>query len=418
MPSSRSPGDRLTLDAARARVAERSFTPTGSGRVGVELEVLTFRADGGRPSEPEVRAAVSSAGPLPGGSRVSVEPGGQLELSTPPLPSVAAVVAAAGADLAEARTRLEGAGIATALVGLDRWRRPARVSDTPRYRAMQRYFDAQGGAGRTMMCNTASLQVNLDLDGPGGLVARWRRAHLIGPVLAAAFANSPSAGESPPSFRSQRLAVWAAIDPSRTAPVPTRSPHPADDWAAYALDARLMFVPHGPDRVAVLDGTRFRDWLTAGREGAWPTADDLDEHLTTLFPPVRPRGWLELRFLDAVPDPWWRVAVAVTTALLDDEEAAGVAERACASVGGRWAEAARYGLSHPALAAAARACFDAALPALARAGADAATVAATATFADTHVARGRTPADDLAASWRGDGGRAEAAIALPGGARR
>jgi glutamate--cysteine ligase len=373
--------------------------------VGIEIEALTFDRAGRRPDADTVVGLVDAAGPLPGAGRVSAEPGGQVEVSTPPAPSVAAAVAACAADLEAVRSRLQAAGITTALVGLDPVRPPVRVTDAPRYRAMQAYFDAQGLAGRTMMCNTASVQVNLDLDGPGGPAARWRRAHLLGPVLAAAFANSPLANGRPTRFCSLRLATWRAIDPSRTAPA-LRSTAAARDWADYALDARVMFVPDGrAGRAPVLDGVRMRDWIESGRAGTWPTEDDLAEHLTTLFPPVRPRGWLELRFLDALPDPWWRVAVAVTVALLDDEEAAGAAERACAPLVAAWDDAALWGLAHPALATAARALFAVALPALERIGADSATIAATAAYAERFVARCRTPADELLAAWRADPGR-------------
>lgn len=395
----------FTIDTARARVAEKDFTPTGRGRVGIEIEALTFRPNGQRPGADEVVTIVGEAGPLPRASRLSVEPGGQVEVSTAPASSLAEAIAACADDLDAVRSRLGAHGIATALVGLDPVRPPVRVNDAPRYRAMQAYFDAQGPAGRTMMCNTASVQVNIDLDGPGGPTARWRRAHRLGPVLAAAFANSPLSGGRPARFRSLRLATWRAIDPTRTAPV-CRSGQPGRDWADYALDARVMFVADEPvGRSPVLDGMRLREWVEAGRAGTWPTEQDLHEHLTTLFPPVRPRGWLELRFLDALPDPWWRVAVAVTVALLDDDEAADTAERVCATVGAAWDDAARWALTHPALAAAARACFSAALPALKRMGADADTVAATATYAERFVARCRTPADDLVAAWLGDPAR-------------
>lgn len=407
----------VTIETAGALIAQRGFASTGRGRVGVELEALTFGAGGCRPLAEQVLEAVASGGPVPGGSRVSVEPGGQVELSTQPAPSVAQAIAACAADLAAVRARLAAAGITTALVGLDPARPPTRVTDTPRYRAMQAYFDAQGSAGRTMMCNTASLQVNVDLDGVGGPVARWRRAHAVGPVLAAAFANSPLACNRPTGLCSTRLRVWHEIDPTRTAPV-CRSSRPARDWADYALDAKVMFVPDERiGRAPVFSGMRLRDWIRAGHAGSRPSLDDLDEHLTTLFPPVRPRGWLELRFLDAVPDPWWRAAVGVAVALLDDEHAAEVAERACAPVAGAWDEAARWGLTHPALGVAARACFAVAVPALERMGADAATLAAVAAYSERFVARSRTPADELVTSWlRRYGERSGPSIGVPAGA--
>ncbi|HLY82964.1 MAG TPA: glutamate-cysteine ligase family protein, partial [Acidimicrobiales bacterium] len=107
-------------------------------------------------------------------------------------------------------------------------------------------------------------------------------------------------------------------------------------------------------------------WVERGHVLGWPTADDVAYHLTTLFPPVRPKRWLELRMIDALPDPWWRVPVAVAAALVDDADAVGAAGAAA----GRWAEAARDGLADDALAAAARVGAERSLAGLDRVGAD------------------------------------------------
>src|SRR5438309_4002020 len=117
----------------------------------------------------------------------------------------------------------------------------------------------------------------------------------------------------------------------------------------------------------------FADWIENGHELGHPTEDDLAYHLTTLFPPVRIHGWLELRMIDMLPHPWWRAAVAVPTALLCDDEAIEATERVTSSCTGRWFDAARYGLAHPVLRDAARSCFAIALDALDRIGGDAAT---------------------------------------------
>ena len=132
-----------------------------------------------------------------------------------------------------------------------------------------------------------------------------------------------------------------------------------------------------------------------GSAHGWPTLDDLAYHVTTLFPPVRPRGWLELRMIDALPEEWWPVAVAVSVALLDDPLAAECAAAATAPVRDRWAPAARDALHDPALAEAAAWCFDAALAALERLGADAVTIDAAEEYAARFVRRSRCPADDL-----------------------
>ena len=344
------------------------MTATGAGRVGLEYEMLAY----GSP-DPQALAAL----PLPGGSRVTFEPGGQVELSGPPCSDVGAAIAAMRADIAALQAASELELVAQ---GYDTRRPPTRVVRSPRYDAMEEYFDAEGPAGRRMMCSTASMQVNLDL-GPG----RWELAHRISPVLAAAFANSAG----PAGTRSTRLATWWAIDPTRTSPC-------TGSWPDYVLDARVMVI-RGDRYTAVTTPLSFRQWIETGHELGWPDDDDLDYHLTTLFPPVRARGWLELRVLDSLPDPWWQVAAAVTTALMEDEAAAAMAFAATTPVRDLWHEASEHGLSHPGLARAARTCFVAAVDALPRVGADAATVATTAEFFDRYVARGRCPADDALA---------------------
>jgi glutamate--cysteine ligase len=259
------------------------------------------------------------------------------------------------------------------------------------------------------MRSTAAIQVNVDF-GPGDDAnRRWRQAHDLGPVLAAAFANSPFEHGAPTGWRSTRLAVWRAIDPGRTTPVDrdangngngTSDASGRAAWARYALDAGVMLVRADDERhVPVLEPLTFADWIDRGHELGWPTLDDLDYHLTTLFPPVRPRGWLELRMIDAVPSPWWRAAAAVTSVLLHDDNASARAACAVEPVRDRWVEAASSALAFPDLADAARECFAAALDALPAAGADDDTVAAVEEFVDRYVARGRCPADDRLDEW-------------------
>ncbi len=252
--------------------------------------------------------------------------------------------------------------------------------------------------GRVMMTSTAALQVNLDIGHD-----RRRRP----PALAAAPHGRPRPWSRPSptrpvhAGRRHRLEVRPAarvaaprppVGPRRRAattrppPGPTTPSTPTlmlrrrdgDDWTRRA----------GPDvpRLAGEPTTRRRH-------------DDLDVHLTTLFPPVRPRGWFEVRYLDAQPWPWWPVPMAVLGALLDDPVASAAADAACAGLDD-WAAAARDGLAAPGLQDAAAACFDAALAAMLRAGEDPALVdpgrapSATATSPPA-AARPTTP-------WRSD----------------
>ncbi len=227
--------------------------------------------------------------------------------------------------------------------------------------------------------------------------------HPVGEPYASSgeFANAPlDAYGSPTGWRSTRLAVWQAIDPERTDSAFVAGLDARSAWTRYTLDAPVMMIRGDDGTCTPLDvRLPFGAWVANGHELGWPTIEDFALHLTTLFPPVRPRGWLEFRMIDALPDRWWPVAVAVATTLLDDAEAADTAARAVASTRGCWIAAARDGLTDPALRAAAHACFTAVLEALPRLGTDADTIAATAAFCDRYVARGRSPADDELREW-------------------
>ncbi len=381
-------------------VRTRCFAPAEHGRIGIELERVVV--DAADPWSPVDHAAVSGAvaalADLPGGSRVTFEPGGQLEVSSPPRTGPAQACAVTAADLAVVDPAILHLGLDLVGIGLHPRGEGRQVVENPRYRAMAAYFDAEGSCGRTMMCSTASLQVNVDIGDGRSQAERWRLAHRLGPVLLAAFANSPLTGGVPNGQRSGRAGVWAGIDASRTAAAgdggdDTRDP--ARAWTHYALAARVMLMRVGEDRMVPM--TRplpFARWIDEGHELGFPTVEDLEYHLGTLFPPVRPRGWLELRMVDSLPDPWWRVAVAVCAALFDDGEATERALRSTEATGGLWAEAARHGLAHPALGSAARTCFAAALDALPALGGDD-LVPAVAAFSDAFVERGRCPGDDV-----------------------
>lgn len=394
-----SPTRILTLQAARRHVRERCFA-SGAGRTGAEVEFLVHprRDPTQRLPLAHVERCVRGTEPLPGGSAIWFEPGGQIELSSPPLP-LGRVSEAVAADLDCVARALDEAGVDLTGLGLDPLRPDRRVLDAPRYAAMQEYFDADGSSGRRMMCGTAAIQVNLDAGPPGDWRRRWELVTMIAPALAAAFANSPFAGAGPSGWHSTRLATWWAIDASRTAPV-AGGADPAGAWAAYAMEARVMLVRASAQRfVSATDRLSFAGWIERGHELGYPTLDDLDYHLTTLFPPVRPRGWLELRVIDAQASPHWRAAIGVPAVILDDVDASAAARRACEPAAGLWVEAARHGLGHPVLAAAARACFEAALEAAPRAGVDRRTEAAMAGYYERYVARARTPADDLLDAW-------------------
>lgn len=219
---------------------------------------------------------------------LSFEPGGQVELSLPCAGTPHELSARLIQDLAELRRDCSTAGIGLIAAPVDH--RPADQVPlqltSPRYLAMQRHFDTIGPAGRRMMRQTAATQVCLDWwSGPAGL-EQWRVLNLTAPFLAAAFARS--------SGPTGRLTTWLAVDPART-----------------GFDDRLL---RGDDPIAA-----YADFAAGAT--AFTALGDAQQHLTTLFPPVRPRGcYLEARFLDVQQEQDVEEIVAVFAALLYDDD--------------------------------------------------------------------------------------------------
>jgi glutamate--cysteine ligase len=358
--------------------------------VGIELEWLVGIAGSPRERVPLtfLRSLLDPLPPPPNGSRITYEPGGQLELSSPPVPGPSAAWHLLSADVEYIRRPLEAAGLILLPTAIDPYRPPHRQLQHPRYGAMEAHFAALGPeVGAVMMTSTAATQVNVDIGSDDAdAVRRWRLLHHIGPTLSAAFANSPVHSGTVTGWKSTRQHVWQSLEPQRTHACGGEDP--VGGWAEYALDADLMLRRRPHEDWSLPPGTPFRAWL---EESDPPTTEDLEYHLTTLFPPVRPRGWYEIRYLDALPLRWWPVPTAVLCALLDHPEAS---EAAASTTRHDWVAAARCGLSDPAIASSARTVFDAAAAVLPRTE-DPSLVDLVADYATHYVHLARTPADDL-----------------------
>ncbi|MFP5371629.1 MAG: glutamate-cysteine ligase family protein, partial [Actinomycetes bacterium] len=213
----------LDLGDAVEHVTRSALRAGTVGRVGLELEahLVDLGDPGSRVPWSRVQAAADGVAAWPGGSRITVEPGGQLELSGPPAADVGAAVDALRADRAALTTALAREGLGTALLGADPVRPPQRISPAPRYAAMESHFASVGcaAAGRTMMSSTAALQVNLDAGPPDGWRDRVTLAHRLGPVLVAVSACSPLLGGRRTGWRSARQQVWGQLDQSRCGPL-------------------------------------------------------------------------------------------------------------------------------------------------------------------------------------------------------
>ncbi len=351
------PSPTPTLTHAHAfELSCSMFRPTGDDLVGLECEwpVRDWRTPNQRPDLHALRTVADP--PIPGGGRITVEPGGQIELSSYPVAGVSNAIDQVNRDADEVHARLLSLGLDFEVRAVERCRPPQRILPEPRYRSMEAFFDARNPVGRWMMCNTASLQVNVSND-PDTVKGtdRWVVLNRIAPALVAMFANSRGTDSTGQMWASLRQGIWLAMDPNRTKPVRTDVP-PAHAWLDYAMKADVMHVldPHSASLgTSVSPGMSFAHWMDKGGVYGYPTIEDLRYHFSTLFPPVRPRGWLELRVLDALPS-WMRTAAALTvTASLTPRAVAKILDR-IPDLTNHHVAAARDGLHDPFIARAVR----------------------------------------------------------------
>lgn len=342
--------------AAEAYIGGVCFKQGPPRLIGAEVEWLTRHPDGARPSAdslaralgrhaPRSIAPASPALPLPGGSIVTVEPGGQIELSSAPRTSARELCDYLEHDRRTLAGLLAARSIEMWSAAADQSRSPSRILRLPRYAAMESRFAEIGPYGSLMMCNTAAVQVSVDAGAdPVAVAQRWRVLGEIGPALIAAFACSPRLEDIPHGeWASQRMRTWLELDAERTSAVAG-----ADDYARWALGVPLMCVRNDSDNWNAPADATFGDWIDGAVDeeiGRRPTATDLDYHLSTLFPPVRAVGHFEVRYIDAQPADLWQVPIAAVDALMSGPAVMQEASDAAATTAGRWRDAAEYGLA-------------------------------------------------------------------------
>ncbi len=283
--------------------------------------------------------------PVTGGA-ISLEPGGQFELSGAPLPDLHATRAELEAHLAALKAVAEPLGIG--FLGLGHsplWTR----AETPampkaRYAIMSGYMPKVGGRGLDMMFRTATVQVNLDFASEADMVTKLRVSLALQPMATALFAASPLSEGRPNGLKSIRSEIWRDTDRARTGMLPFAF-MPGMGYEAYvdwALDVPLYFLKRG-ERYIDVSGASFRDLLD-GRLAAAPgeraTIADWANHLGTLFPEVRLKRYLEMRGADAGPLPHLVALPAFWVGLLYD---AAALDQAWQMVKG-WSEADRQRL--------------------------------------------------------------------------
>ena len=303
--------------------------PPGQFRVGTEHEKFAFTLAGHRPVPYEGRRSIRALlegmqsllgwepimeGPnliglsdVTGGGAISLEPGGQFELSGAPVATIHRTCSELMAHLAQVRQVAEPLGIGFLGLGMTPdWSR-AEVPMMPkgRYRIMTAYMPKVGGHGLDMMYRTCTVQANLDYSSESDMVKKLRVSLALQPVATAMFANSPFTEGKPNGFLSFRSEIWRDTDPDRSGMLPWAF-EPGmgyERWVDYALDVPMYFVKRG-DRYIDVAGSSFRD-LMAGRLALLPgeraTVSDWANHISTIFPEVRLKRYLEMRGADGGP---------------------------------------------------------------------------------------------------------------------
>lgn len=243
------------------------------------------------------------------GCSITLEPGGQLELSGALLDNLHQTCSEVNTHLAQVRAVAEPLGIDFLGMGFHPTARLEEIDWMPkaRYVIMRNYMPKVGRHGHDMMKRTCTVQVNLDFSSEADMVAKFRASLALQPIATALFANSPFLEGRPSGYLSYRAQAWTDTDPDRTGMLPWvfESGMGFERYVDWMLDVPMYFVRRD-GRYIDAAGQSFRDFL-AGRlpalPGTRPTLADWEDHLTTAFPEVRLKRFLEMRGADGGP---WR----------------------------------------------------------------------------------------------------------------
>lgn len=248
------------------------------------------------------------------GASITLEPGGQLELSGALLEDIHQTCLEVNEHLRQVKSVAEPLGIGFLGMGFHPLARREDIGWMPkaRYRIMREYMPTRGRLGLDMMKRTCTVQVNMDFSSEADMVQKFRASLALQPVATALFANSPFVEGKPCGFASYRSHVWEDTDPDRTGILPWvfESGMGFERYVDYMLDVPMYFVYRDGEYIDAA-GQSFRDFL-AGRlpafPGQRPTLKDWEDHLTTAFPEVRLKRFLEMRGADGGP---WRKLCAL-----------------------------------------------------------------------------------------------------------
>ncbi len=270
-----------------------------------------------------------------GDAHISLEPGGQFELSGAPLETIHDICGETSRHLRETKTVADELGLGFLGLGFAPTWTLEQVPVMPkgRYRIMRAYMPKVGRRGLDMMFRTCTVQANLDFASEADMAAKLRVSLALQPVATALFANSPFTEGRPNGWLSARAAVWRDTDPARTGLLEFafQEGFSYGDYAQWALDAPMYFVKR-QGRYVDVSGASFRAFLAgelAQLPGERPTLKDWVDHLSTLFPEVRLKTYLEMRGADSGPQSRICALPALWAGLLYDDAAMAAAWDLC-----------------------------------------------------------------------------------------
>jgi len=290
------------------------------GPRGISAVLRAFQRRGYAPFEEDGEIIASQCGQL----TISIEPGGQLELSGSPFADVHVVAAELDRHLRTCREIGRELGVAFLAAGYRPWGTPATNPwmRKKRYLTMRPFLAARGALAQDMMAMTGSAQVSYDFSSPRDVAEKLRVALAVQPAVTALLANSPIVNGRDSGWKSYRIKVWEETDPTRCGLLPFAFQpgfleDPYRPYAEWALDVPMIFLRR---RGQYLDpgGRTFRTFLAEGLADERATLSDWEDHLTTLFPEVRVKGVVELRGADACDLEHTRALVAFWKGILYD----------------------------------------------------------------------------------------------------
>ena len=259
-----------------------------------------------------------------GQASITLEPGGQVELSGAALTSAHEVCSELVQHLREIQQISEPMGIVWLTLGRNPFIARDEMPWVPkeRYAIMRRYLPTRGTMGLDMMVSTGTVQTNFDYDSEADMARKLRVGLAAAPALIALFANSPFEAGRPSGYLSSREHIWRNTDPDRAGILPgaLEERFGYRDYAEYALDVPMFFI-HRDGHYRDYAGRSFREFMEKGFDGYQATEEDWVLHLTTIFPEVRLKSYLEIRMCDSGPREMICALAALTRGLFYDQTA-------------------------------------------------------------------------------------------------